>query len=131
MAALPENPLTYTYPYTTTHHESATWPYLNQHTHAQPDNIAAFPTWSRTYRQQLDFHCFIDNDGSELVKELAVTDVTAFASRHWIFTHPVNTIVSNHKHVRTNRWLTDHYHGLTWTDGETHRCLLYTSAKER
>ena len=67
----------------------------------------------------VDFHCFIDNDGNELVKELAVMDVTAFASRHWIFTHPVETIVSNHKHVRTNRWLTDHYHGLTWTDGDT------------
>ena len=67
----------------------------------------------------LYFHCFIDNDGNELVKELAVMDVIAFASSHWIFTPPADTIVSNHKHVRTNRWLTDHYHRLAWTDGDT------------
>ena len=67
----------------------------------------------------LDFHCFVDDDGNELIKELAIMDITAFASRHWIFAPPVNTIVSNHKHMRTNRWLTEHYHRLEWTDGDT------------
>ena len=67
----------------------------------------------------LDFHCFVDDDGNEPVKELAVMDLTAFASRHWIFALPADTIVSNHKHVRTNRWLTEQYHRLEWTDGDT------------
>ena len=67
----------------------------------------------------LDFHCFVDDNGNELVKELAVMDVTAFTSRHWIFAPPVDTNVLNHKHMRTNRWLTDHFHGLEWRYGET------------
>ena len=67
----------------------------------------------------LDFHCFVDVNGNELVKEPTVMDVTAFATRHWIFAPPADTIVSNHKHARTNRWLTEHFHGLVRTDGDT------------
>lgn len=67
----------------------------------------------------VDFHFLIGDDGTEIVKELAIMDVTRFAGRHWIFEPPANAIVSNPKHVKTNQWLTDNFHGIAWTDGET------------
>lgn len=67
----------------------------------------------------IDFHYFADDRGVEIVKELAVMDLTGFTARHWIFEPPADVIISDPKRVRTNMWLTDFYHGLAWSDGET------------
>lgn len=73
----------------------------------------------------LDFQSFVDNEGNYIIKELSAMDVLHFASRHWIFKPPVQT-VTNDKYVRTNKWLTKHYHGLKWNDGEVPYENLFT-----
>lgn len=67
----------------------------------------------------LDFHCLLDDTGNSIVKELSVMDVTRFAKRHWIFKPPLYESITTKNHSTTNRWLTRHYHGLSWDEGET------------
>jgi hypothetical protein len=68
----------------------------------------------------LDFQCFLNDEGNDVIKELSVMDVTRFVSRHWIFKPPAaNNVVTTPQYIRTNQWLSEHYHGLRWDEGET------------
>jgi len=62
----------------------------------------------------VEFQGFKDNNNKFIVKELAV--VSKCFQSQIIFTSPYNQSLLNSKMIRTNRWLTRHYHHIHWDD---------------
>ena len=63
----------------------------------------------------VDFQCLILSN-QPIIKELCIARLDSQDSSHWIFTSPLTALSSSDK--RTNVWLYERFHGLSWTYGE-------------
>jgi len=66
----------------------------------------------------IDFQAFVDDHNNYIVKELSVIDLQTYASQHWIFKAPYGCEFLEKETIRTNRWLSKHYHKLDWWKGD-------------
>jgi hypothetical protein len=68
----------------------------------------------------VDFQSLVSSDRN-VIKELCIIRAdTPASSSHWIFTSPESTTTTNlsSKQKRTNKWLTERFHGLPYNYGE-------------
>jgi hypothetical protein len=65
----------------------------------------------------IQIHGFKSNDNEFILKEFAVVGKTYRTHVLFKSPYPYNTL--NSKMQRTARWLTRHYHRITWEDGDT------------
>jgi hypothetical protein len=66
----------------------------------------------------VDFQCHVSSDRN-VFKELCIVRADASASSsHWIFTSPKPTTNLSSKQEKTNKWLAERFHGLSYNYGE-------------
>ena len=63
----------------------------------------------------VDFQCLVSSNRN-VIKELCIVRVDDHASSHWIFTSL--EVDLSPRLQKTNKWLTERFHGLPWTYGE-------------
>jgi hypothetical protein len=65
----------------------------------------------------IEFQAFRDNQDKFIVKELVILDLTTNVPYSFIFKPPYPFESCNSKSRRTNSWLTNHYHYISWNEG--------------
>ena len=74
----------------------------------------------------IDFSAFLSKDYNVIIKELSVCDIDSLSTQHWMFKPPQNQPHSiqceytDRTPEYRNQWMTTHYHGLYYTNGDTH-----------
>lgn len=69
-------------------------------------------------RLVVDFQAFFDNDKNFIVKEFAIVDITnrAYVVLHFLPPYAFERL--NHARRKSNDWLMENFHRLSWSDGE-------------
>jgi hypothetical protein len=76
----------------------------------------------------LDIQCFKDNNNCFIIKEIAAVNVKSGALLfHHIVSSPYPRMLLSAEKMRESYWLTKHYHGLEWSDGD----ILYQLMLEK
>src|SRR5436190_1919134 len=65
----------------------------------------------------MEFQSFKDNNGKFIVKELAILDLTSHVLYHFLFKPPCSFNSLNSKARRTNRWITNYFSRINWSEG--------------
>ncbi|WP_221935963.1 hypothetical protein, partial [Klebsiella pneumoniae] len=108
-------------------------------------DIVQHHTTSTIKRCVIELQGFRNNSHEFIVKELAIFDIATHVVNYFLFKPPFPFRVLNNKAFRTNRWLTQNFHHLTWDEGFTeykeltnimhHYCKqydeIYTSGLEK
>lgn len=93
----------------------------------------------------VEFQSFKGHTGEHIVKELVILDVSTSVINYFLFKPPYSISDLSSKNFRTNNWLTNHYHHISWEEGFTdyndleriikHYCnqynIVYTSGEEK
>lgn len=72
----------------------------------------------------IEFQAFRDNHDKFIVKELVIFDLSTNVPYSFVFKPPYAFKHCNTKSKRTNKWLTNHYHYINWSDGNVDFCEL-------
>lgn len=65
----------------------------------------------------IEFQAFRGNNNKYIVKELVILDVKSGVTNYFLFKPPFPFKHLNKKNARTNRWLSKHFHHITWDEG--------------
>lgn len=98
-----------------------------------------------TKRCVVEFQAFRNNKDKFIIKELAFFDISTNVVNYFLFKPPFAFRKLNSKSSRTNKWLTNHLHRISWNEGFTqykeldsimyHYCQqydeIYTSGEEK
>ena len=67
----------------------------------------------------IEFQAFRNNNDRYIVKELVILDISTGISNYFLFKPPFALKSCNTKTYRTNKWLINHFHHITWEEGFT------------
>ena len=78
----------------------------------------------------VDIQGFKDSSNQFIPKEVAVVGIDCNYFGHWIISPPCSFNDLPQKIRTQNNWLTRHFHGLEWFDGETQTRQLYAILRD-
>lgn len=67
----------------------------------------------------IEFQAFRNNVGSFIVKELVILDLKTIIPIYFLFKPPFSLQKLCNKSLVTNKWLTHHFHNISWEEGFT------------
>lgn len=67
----------------------------------------------------IEFQAFRDNEDKYIVKEMVILDLFTNVVYYFLFKPPYSLKKLNNKSTRTNKWLTNYFHHITWKEGFT------------
>lgn len=66
----------------------------------------------------IDIQCFINDNKTYILKELALCELNGLVIFHGVFKPPFDFKWLSKRNQATNRYCTNHIHGLKWSEGD-------------